>query len=87
MNTLNPSSWNLYTAMHHVIFSSNHHSSAIYWNIFIQFEAIVYETLFLLLVYLLLRIHVFYIVLLASVLPSQNNPCELFNPYILGVYM
>ena len=37
--------------MHNVIFSSNHHFSAISWNIFIQFEVIVYETLFLLLVF------------------------------------
>jgi hypothetical protein len=42
----------------HVTFSSHHHS-AISWNIFIQFEVIVNETLFLLLVYLLSCIHVF----------------------------
>ena len=47
-------------------------------------ELIVYETLFLLLVYLLSCIHVFWIVPLASVLPSQNNPCELFNPHVVG---
>ena len=39
---------NLCTATRHVIFSSNYHFSAISWNIFIQFEAIVYERLFIL---------------------------------------
>ena len=72
-------------ALHHVKFGSNHHSSTISWNIFTQFEVIVYETLFLPLVYLLSSIHVFIVVKLASVLPSQNNLCNLFNPHIVGV--
>ena len=53
---VNPSVRAPVNVMYHVIFSSNHHFSAVSWNIFIQFEVIVYETLFLLLVYLLLRI-------------------------------
>jgi hypothetical protein len=58
-NILTTQAGNPCTATRHVIFSSNHHSSAISWNIFIQFEVIVYETLLLPLVYLLSHIHVF----------------------------
>ena len=43
----------------HDIFSLNHHSSAISWNISIRFVVIVNETLFLRLVYLLSSIHMF----------------------------
>ena len=59
LSEVNPSSREPMTVMRHVIFSSNHHSSAISWNIFIQIVVIVYETLLLPLVYLLSRIHVF----------------------------
>ena len=68
-----PIAGNPCTVMRRVIISSKHHSSVISWNIFIQFEAIVNETLFLLLVYLLSGIHMFRVVKLVSVLPSQNN--------------
>ena len=60
--TINPSVWEPVNIMRHVIFSTNRHSSAISWNIFIKFQVIVNETLFLLLVYLLSCIHVFWVV-------------------------
>ena len=42
---LTPQSGNPCTDTHLVIFCSNYHFSAISWNIFIQFEVIVYETI------------------------------------------
>ena len=62
-------------------FFSNHLSSAISWNLFIYFEVVVYETLFLSLVYLLSYIPVFWVVKY----PLKIICCELFIPHIVVV--